>query len=94
MKTVACLHNIKAMYQSMTIRDVLDAYSHFDFRHGSIRSCIDTSGQMAPPPFCLSSGCCSNPNLQHVIVGLQQRQLLNSCTGPIMFLVHLLPSAI
>ncbi|CAD7695599.1 unnamed protein product [Ostreobium quekettii] len=49
LKTVDCLRDIKAMYQSVTIKDVLDAYSRFDFRHDSIWSCIGTSGRMAPP---------------------------------------------
>lgn len=45
LKTVECLRDLKAMYESITVEDIYDAYNQFDFSDESVFTCIGTSGK-------------------------------------------------
>jgi hypothetical protein len=49
-KRVECLRDLRAMYESATIDDLYDAYTHFDFSDESVFTCVGTSGKAPPPP--------------------------------------------
>lgn len=45
LKSVECLRDLTAMYDAITIEDIYEAYSHFDFSDEATYTCIGTSGQ-------------------------------------------------
>lgn len=47
LKSVECLRDLTAMYESITIDDIYEAYHHFDFSDEATFTCIGTSGQEA-----------------------------------------------
>ena len=47
LKSVECLRDLTAMYDAVTIEDIYEAYSHFDFSDEATYTCIGTSGQDA-----------------------------------------------
>ena len=47
LKSVECLRDLTAMYESITVEDIYEAYSHFDFSDEATFTCIGTSGQEA-----------------------------------------------
>ena len=47
LKSVECLRDLTAMYESITVEDVYEAYNHFDFSDEATFTCIGTSGSEA-----------------------------------------------
>ena len=44
LKRIECLRDLRAMYESMTVEDIYDAYAQFDFSDNAIYTCVATSG--------------------------------------------------
>ena len=47
LKSVECLRDLRAMYEAITVEDIFDTYSQFDFSDGAVFTCIGTSGKEA-----------------------------------------------
>lgn len=47
LKSVECLRDLRGMYEAITVEDVYDAYSQFDFSDDAVFTCIGTSGREA-----------------------------------------------
>jgi hypothetical protein len=47
LKSVECLRDLRAMYETITVDDIYDAYSQFDFSDDAVFTCIGTSGKEA-----------------------------------------------
>ena len=46
-KSIECLRDLRAMYEAVTVEDIYDAYSQFDFSDEAVFTCIGTSGKEA-----------------------------------------------
>jgi hypothetical protein len=47
LKSVECLRDLTAMYETISIDDIYDAYNQFDFSDDAVFTCIGTSGKDA-----------------------------------------------